>query len=261
MFRKLMKKPSRFPTREYKGIDKKKKEKGSITLEATIFLTIFIMFYMFFIYLVQITKAQIVLQYTINEVAKEVSAYSYVLTKTGTIDKRVSTAESANEFKGRTTEVIDSFKGLGNILSSGGGNIIEKAEETKGAIEDTYNKTESYANDYLSDPESLLNQIIGLAKSEGANLISDAIIGNIVKGEVEKQIELMSHKSADEYLKDLGIVGGMEGLSFSETKWAEEKKGNMPVLEVAVVYEMDMNLVWFELEPRRFKLCAKTALW
>ena len=42
------------------------------------------------------------------------------------------------------------------------------------------------------------------------------------------------------------------GLKFNETKWAQESKEGMPVLEVTVVYEMKMNLGWFELEPRKF---------
>lgn len=49
--------------------NKKKKEKGSITLEASIFLVIFIVFYMAMMDLIQIARAQVVLQYAANEAA------------------------------------------------------------------------------------------------------------------------------------------------------------------------------------------------
>lgn len=265
MFKKWIKRPSRFHTQESKGINKKRRENGSITLEATIFLTMFIMFYMFFIYLVQMTKAQVVLQYSINQVAKEVSAYSYILTKTGSIDKIVQTAESAGETKEDTKEVIDSastsFENLCNLFSGESVNLIDDTINTIDSVEDTYNKAVAYKDKYFSDLNVLLEKLLELLKAEAANIVSDAIIGEIVESEVKKQIEVMSHKDADEYLRDLGIVDGLDGLKFNETKWAQESKEGMPVLEVTVVYEMKMNLGWFELEPRKFKLTAKTALW
>ena len=261
MFRKWMRKPLRFHTQEYRDIKKNRKEKGSITLEATIFLTMFIMFYLFFIYLVQMTKAQVVLQYSINEVAKEVSAYSYVLTKTGIVEKRVGTSESATEFKDKTTEVVECFKNLGAVISSDDTDLLEKAQGIEEGVKDTYDKSKAYAETYLSDPKNLLNKLLDVAKSGVTDWASSAIIGEIVESEVEKQIAVMSNKNPDTYLKSLGIVDGLDGLDFSKTKWASESKEGMPVLEVTVVYEIKMNLGWFELEPRKYKLTAKTALW
>lgn len=261
MFRKWMRKPSRFHTKEYRGIKKNRKEKGSITVEAILFLTMFIMFYMFFIYLVQMTKAQVVLQYSINEVAKEVSAYSYVLTKVGIVEKRAATSESANEFKGDTNELIDGVQKIGNLVFSEDTDLIDKANGLKEEGTKLIDNGKAYADTYLSDPKNLLYKLLDVAKSGVADWASSAIIGEIVESEVEKQIAVMSHKDADTYLKDLGVVDGLEGLDFSKTKWAAETKEGMPVLEVTVTYEMKMNLGWFELEPRKYKLSAKTALW
>lgn len=242
-------KPLKYHTTECKGIKKKRNSKGSITLEAIIFLTLFILFYMIFMNLVQIAKAQVILQYTINEVAKEVSAYSYLLTKTGIVDKRVSTSEQANEFVGQTEAMIDAIEDVGNALVNGG-DVIGAAGQAGSQIED-----------YFDDTDELAKNILGLIKREGANIVSDFVIQEIVESEVKKQIEMMSNKSVDQYLRDLGIMEGMAGLDFSETSWGETSSGGLPILEVSVVYEMDYNLGFFELEPRRFKLCAKTALW
>ena len=75
---------------EYRVIKgKSREEKGSITLEASIFLVLFIVFYMMMMGLIQIVRAQVILQYAANETAREISQYSYVLTKTGIGEKGV----------------------------------------------------------------------------------------------------------------------------------------------------------------------------
>ena len=261
MFRKWMRKPSRFHTKEYRGIKKNMNEKGGITIEATLFLTMFIMFYMFFIYLVQMTKAQVVLQYSINEVAKEVSAYSYVLTKVGITEKRAATSESATKFKGDTMQLVNGVQNLANLISSEDTGLMDKVNGLKEEGTELIDNGKAYKESHLSDSTTIFYELLDVLKSEVANGVSSEIIGKIVKSEVEKQIEVMSHKGADTYLRDLGVVGGLDGLKFDETKWASEIKEGMPVLEVTVTYEMKMNLGWFELEPRKYKLSAKTALW
>ena len=78
---------------------------------------------------------------------------------------------------------------------------------------------------------------------------------------MQEQIKNMSAKSADEYLRDLGIDGGMEGLDFSGSRWANASSGGLPELEVSIAYTIDFHLGILELKPRKFKVCAKTALW
>lgn len=230
-----------------------------MTVEAIIFLTIFIMFYLFFIYLVQMSKAQIVLQYSINEVAKEVSAYSYVLTKTGMVEKVSKTQGSGNKLKADSEEVVDTFKKLCETLTAD--NL--ELDKVKDAGIDVKDKSKDYLKTYASDPKALFTKLVDLVKSGIQDKISEEIIGEIVKGEVEKQVANMSHKDADRYLKDLGVQDGLEGLDFSGTKWAykESSDDKMPMLIVTVKYTMKIDLGWFELEPRKFKLSAKTAIW
>ena len=242
-------KPLKYDITEYRGIKKNSCSRGSITLEATIFLTLFILFYMVLMSLVQIAKTQIILQYSINEVAKEVSAYSYLLTKTGIVDKRVSTSGQADAFKGKTTDMVNAIFNVGETFI-GGGDAIGAAEEAGSQIED-----------YFGNTDELVSNILSVIKTAGADIVSDFVIQQIVESEVEKQIGMMSNKSTDKYLQDLGIKDGMGGLDFSGPNWGGTSAGGMPVLEVAVIYEMEYNLGFFELKPKKFKLCAKTALW
>ncbi|MCI8967189.1 MAG: pilus assembly protein [Lachnospiraceae bacterium] len=225
------------------------KEKGSITLEASVFLVLFIVFYLAMMDLIQIARAQVILQYAANETAREISQYSYVLTKLGIVDKRVATSTQAAAFRADAQELLDDIEALGNVLTSGG--------DIVGSVQNAG----QHAQDFFGDPDALMNNIFSLIKTWGADMLSDAVIEAIVRATVEEQIEHMSSKGADEYLIDLGIDSGMGGLDFSSSSWANAANGSMPELEVSIAYVIDFHFGIIELEPRRFKVCAKTALW
>lgn len=235
---------------EYRDIkDRTKREKGSITLEASIFLVLFIAFYLSMMNLIQIARAQVILQYAANETAREISQYSYVLTKLGIVDKRVATSTQAAAFSADARQLLDDIEAVGNVLTSGG--------DIVGSVQNAG----QHAQDFFGDSDALMNNIFSLIKTWGADMLSDAVIEAIVRDTVEEQIENMSSKGADEYLIDLGIDNGMGGLDFSSSSWANAANGGMPELEVSIVYVIDFHLGIIELEPRRFKVCAKTALW
>lgn len=231
------------------SITKSSITKGSITLEASIFLAIFIVFYLAMMDLIQIARAQVILQYAANETAREISQYSYVLTKTGIVEKRLSTSMQAAAFTADAAKLLDDIEAVGTALSSGR-NLVGAAQQAG-----------EHAQNFFGDPDALMDNIFSLIKTKGADMLSSMAIEAIVKNIVEEQIENMSAKGADEYVKDLGIDGGMGGLDFSGSRWANASSGGMPELEVSIVYTIDFHLGIIELKPRTFKVCAKTALW
>lgn len=233
-----------------RDIKLKKSERGSITMEAAIFLTLFILFYVAMMDLIQIAKAQVILQYSINEVAKEISAYSYVLTKAGITAKRLETAEKADEFKAEVTDTITAVLDVNTALTDG---------DFIAAFDAVDNVEEKISN---IEVKEIPGNLIAMLKALCADVVSDAAIQEFVKAEVEKQIGMMSAKTPDKFLRDLGIEDGLNGLDFGASAWAHESVGDgIPVLEVAVVYTINIDLGYLKLEPRTFKLCAKTAVW
>lgn len=193
-----------------------------------------------------------ILQYAANETAREISQYSYVLTKTGIVEKRNSTASRAAAFEGRVSKLMTDIESVGRTLSTGEG-LAELPENVQQAGE--------HAQNIVGDPDALMEDIFSFVKTKGADMLSNLVIEELVKGVVKEQIENMSSKSADEYLEDLGIDGGLSGLDFSGSRWANKASAGMPELEVSVAYTIDFHLGILELEPKRFKVCAKTALW
>ena len=168
--------------------NRKKKEKGSITLEASIFLVIFIVFYLAMMDLIQIARAQVVLQYAANEAAREISQYSYVLTKLGIVDKRVSTSTQAEAFRSDVAQFVDDIEKIGNLFSSGGSGI--------GALQ----QVGGHAQNIFGDPDALMNNIFSLIKTKGADILSNMVIEAIAEDIVEAQIKNMTSKGVDEYL-------------------------------------------------------------
>lgn len=237
--------------RDIKMFDRKKTEVGSITLEATIFLTLFMLFYLTLMHIMQFSKAQVVLQYSINEVAKEISEVSYILTKSGITDERLGTAKKAEPYITKGGDLIGAVQNLGGAFTSNGDVI--------GAVSDVKYKSDDFVTS-ITTGDTKAN-VINMMKTLGANWASQSIIKLIAESEIEKQIELLSNKSANQYLQDLGIVDGIDGLDFSKSKWATSESGNMPVLEVTCVYSQEIKLGVFEFEPKTFKLTAKTGLW
>lgn len=227
---------------------KKESEKGGITLEASIFLVIFIVFYLAMMDLIQIARAQVILQYAANETAREISQYSYVLTKTGIVKKRLSTSTQAAAFTADAASLLDDVKQVGDMLLEGG-DVVGAAQQAG-----------QHAQNFFDDPDALMNNIFSLIKTKGADILSDAVIEGIVKSVVEEQIENMSTKGADQYLMDLGIEDGMEGLNFNDSEWANNANGDIPELKVSIIYTIDFKLGIIELK-RTFKVCAKTGLW
>lgn len=248
MFRQLMMRHSKLNTMASRDTDR---SRGSITLEAAIFLTLFILFYVGLMDLIQIAKAQVILQHSINQAAKEVSAYSYVLTKAGIVEKRLETSKRANEFVGKANEIVDAVDKVAGTLSSGDVVGAIGAAETAGGV----------IQEVVDGIDELPQQILALVKQQGADIVSNFVIQEIVESELRRQIEMASGKDADRFLRDLGIQDGFAGLDFSESSWGKSESGGMPELEIVVIYTIDYNLGCLELQPRTFKLCAKTALW
>ena len=120
-----------------------KKERGSITLEAAIFLSMFLLAYLAFMDLVQVARAQMILQYTLDETTKELAQNSYILTKTGIVGQSIQTGQKSQQFKGKTEEMLNSVVDFGNALSgNGNGNVIQSANVAYSNLEDYFSNSD-----------------------------------------------------------------------------------------------------------------------
>ena len=78
---------------------KKKRERGSITVEAALFLPLFFFAFLSIYNLIYFARAQLLVQYAADQAVKEVAQYTYILDKVGILEKMDHTAEGAGTFQ------------------------------------------------------------------------------------------------------------------------------------------------------------------
>ena len=84
---------------------KKERQKGSITVEATLFIPIFLFAFMSIYSLVSFARAQLLIQYAADQAAREVAQYSYILEKTGILNAYQGTGQEAAGFGSSLKEI------------------------------------------------------------------------------------------------------------------------------------------------------------
>lgn len=228
-----------------------KRESGSITLEAAVFLTIFIFAYLAFMDLVQVGRAQMIFQYALNETVKELAQSTYILTKAGIVEKSVQTGQKAAAFQSRTEEMVGSVIDLANVLESGSGDVIQQVEVTGQNIES-----------YFENSDELWNGIVSFVKNGAGNVVKTLLIEQICKGSLKKQLSAMSGGEMDSaaihrYLQKLGLQNGLSDISFWGTSWFDKGRE----IDIVMTYRMKYNLGVLGTQEKTFKVRAKTAVW
>lgn len=240
-----------------------KDNRGSLAVEASLSLVIFIFGFIAILSLCKITKAQIILQHGVNQVAKEISQYTYILNKIG-LERNVI---EKNKFIEQTDNMIDGAVNLydnitNNIdsLNSYNGYNYDDVEKLVTSIKDVGNNSINYINEaekYFSKPTNILKGFALIAKEEIANeLISRYIASPINKVLIKKYIEV-DEKSADKYLRKLGVVDGIYGLNFQLSTLFNDGK----TINVTLMYSMRIKVPFIIDKLMIFKVNASTIGW
>ena len=82
-----------------------RKENGSITVEAALFIPMFLFAFMCIFSLISCVRAQVLIQYSVDQAAKEVAEYSYILEKTGVLDAYKGLNTKSEEFSKQMEDI------------------------------------------------------------------------------------------------------------------------------------------------------------
>ena len=236
----------------------KKEEKGSLTVEAVLFLIPFMCAFLTLVNVARFVQAEMLVHHAITQTAKELSAYSYILTKTGISGKMQATHRKSEKFITDTTNTANSLgEFMGAVGSVGtGGNL---AGEVSNLVSTGISAGENLTN-YFSDPKALLEGALAVVQSGGQKRVLCWVVGGISRGNIEAGISKITHDS-DRFLKNIGIVDGIVGLDFSGSSWISNGEGK-PNIEIVVTYQMK-NLLFpeFDFGQHEFCQCASTLIW
>ena len=210
------------------------KENGSITIEATISLTVFMFAIFTILTIVNVCIVQAKMSYALNNTAKEISQYSYLYSLTGLNKTQAEMYESGKEATKDVGKILEDINAVYNEIENLGSNGVQtpaniedvlnswnalsgSVTEIKNNGVDIYQRLESIAE----DPKNLMFGIVKMAASGGMDFAkSKFIMENLAKSLVKKH--LVSEKGGDveAYLKSMFIVPSangkyLDGISFS----------------------------------------------
>lgn len=213
------------------GRKKKRTEnnKGSLTVEALLFLIPFIMAFCTIINAARFVQAEVIIHHAITQTAKQISVYSYVLTKAEITQKMQETNGKSAEFQSTVDEAMNSIEGLA---------------------------------DAVGEPSALAEGVFSLVKSESRKEAMGSIAGALAEETIRDSITLMSD-DPDEFLSNLGIEGGLSGLDFSDSEWVSNGSEEKANIKIVVKYSMK-NVLFPDFEfANSYKFCqsASTLIW
>ena len=172
-------------------------------------------------------QAEMLLHHAVTQTAKQVSTYSYVLTKAGIAKEMQDTNGKSEKFTNDVNKAISSIEGFAEVAG---------------------------------DPNSIVEGVFSMVQSKAEQAVMTQIIGSLTKDNIENALSTVSDEP-DEYLENIGVVDGLSGLNFSKSQWLSntEGKGN---IRIVVTYEMK-NILFpdFDFGTYQFSQSASTLMW
>lgn len=236
----------------------KKREKGSLTVEAILFLIPFMCAFLTLVNMARFVQAEMLIHHAITQTAKQISTYSYVLTKTNIASQMQATNKKSNKFIADTTKMVNSVTDFaGAVGSLGSGGDLSAEIDTALSKAETAHDT---VTEYISNPKDVLCGALAVVKSQSRGLAMRWAVGGITRGCIKEAVSRVSG-DPDKYLKDIGIVDGMAGLDFSASNWISTGEGKGDI-EIVVTYKLK-NLLFpdFDFGEHEFCQCASTLIW
>ncbi|HOQ01205.1 MAG TPA: TadE/TadG family type IV pilus assembly protein [Acetivibrio clariflavus] len=251
-----------------------KKSKGALTVEATIIMPLFICVILSFALFIKIVYTQNIIQHAINETANELAVYSYLYSVSGLQKLHDNVKDKLEENSKPAEEQINSIVDTLNYLNNAkdavkkaykdlNNNDLEKLESDLEDIKDLSKEVALKGKDLKDKLEIALknpkDQVIAYASLLANGAFED------LKGELAAPVvRLMCKKhigsdeiDADKRLKSLGVVNGLSGLDFSETKILNDKKN----IDIIVRYKVESGLPINFLPDLYFIQRAKVRAW
>jgi hypothetical protein len=198
-------------------LKKKIGSKGVLTVEACISFTIFMMVILTILFIMRIVYVYALIQHATMQTAKELASYSYLYQVTGLKDLQQGVRDSA---------------------ASGTAKFDNDASQVA-AVYDTLmgkeNSTEVNLESITTDPEQLLKNVASVFVGKTAADMNNSLFNSAARNMLGGYISPSDQSAADEKLKQLQVVGGLEGLDLSYSSFYME--GNK--IDIVVCYTLD----------------------
>lgn len=237
-----------------------KNERGSFTIEAILSLSIFMFGFMSIISLATIAKVESTTQYAIDQVAKEIAQYYYIAEKVGIAN--TSGTEGVKEIDDAVAAIMNFTDTTTNAANHTAGNAAQMLETMDfSGVENDINDVTAAAQQlssslHFEDPKATISALSSMMiKQIGNEVVTKIIAQPLCKAIVPKYIT--SSGDADETLKKMGVVNGLDGLDFRMSSFLSDQRS----INVVVIYQIKLNGYGLFDDTLVIKQTASTAAW
>jgi hypothetical protein len=230
---------------------KKETENGSVAVEATIVIPVFLIAVFLVINWINIFMVHNRIQYAINSSAHELASYSYIYSALN-IDDAVNTIKSdgasyTSKIDSTSNQILDCLDKIQSFSS---------VEDVSG-VRESGEKTYESVKDLLSDPNGLLAGSIYIGVEGAIYSAQSSAATHVIQGFTEKYLE-QGDMSADDYLKNYGIKEGYSGLDFSGTSMMNDSDGML--IDVVVQYDIDLSMFTLVLSSPEIHMVQRVSV-
>lgn len=212
----------------YHKLDMQESIRGSITLESTVALTMFLFFFMTVFSIVNICRAQAIISMAVDQTAKEMSQYAYFYKMSGMqkLDEKINAAstegrESLNGVIGGFDSLygmIESLDGVKNEVSAnvvGSGDIISTALESAGGdLNAAINQLEPVFSAAMDNPMEFMKTLAAFAGQQCLDVVKSRLIAAPLAKAMSIKYFGKTKEEAQARLESMGVVDGVDGLNF-----------------------------------------------
>lgn len=238
---------------------------GSLTIEAAFVLPFFMFGFMALAMLATTTRAQSTIQYAVDQTAKEVSQYYYVINRLGfnhggdandeNIDKVDDFLENFNTFQSTVADASEYSPSQINTIddiSKTYKDMQDNFKNVKNASQELYGSFKSIAD----NPMAIMSSMATMLKNGAGNVAVCRIIAQpLSKALVQKYIS--NNGNIDDTLEAMGVVDGMDGIDFGLSTFAIDGK-TVNVVAVYKIKPMGFSLIDYTYTV---KTTGSTGIW
>ena len=212
---------------------KRETEQGMMTVEAVLSLVPFIMVILGIISFTDIYRVHNKIQYAMYQVGSELSGYTYFYEALGLRSADLglkSDIDAQTESVDTAINHISDFVGDINSLST------SSMESGQAVGEDI--------SEFASDPKSLLRGVVYLGIEAGENTGKQMLISWLGGGMMEKYLDESylpsSARDADTFLRKCGVIDGLSGLDYSNSRLFQDS--GYRLIDLVVEYDLEIHM-------------------
>lgn len=242
---------------------KRQDERGSVVVEASMTLVIFVSLLAMLISIMNIMYVHDRVQYAMRQTVEEISGYTYLYSKVGLQAGHDKFKENAAETKKNVTEVLEGLSSLasdtgelGDQLQGGEIDFSQITTVVDGTL-DSYDKIESLT----SNPVAMLQGFLAMGLDSSLEGVKSYILQALSVPLMKKYLEFDTSgvgggvKGGSEFLQGWGVEGGLGGFDLRDSRFLPDNR----TIDLVARYTIKLRFAFLSIDVPMVQRAAAAA--